>query len=160
MRRPCRSLKLSRRVLALYFRCVSVRIESYLLPSSKVKNAQPWSGISGCIRDRHVHELFYVAQRKPIASPRNRVGNGGGENRNQRFPLSGQRLGAGRHVEYMLNSFEITKPLVDNEFITVWPNYIRSAIKPCSLFKISHEKHNRRAGVPEFILVAFEKSGP
>ena len=31
----------------------------------------------------------------------------------------------------MLNSFEITKPLVDNEFIAVWPNYIRSAIKPC-----------------------------
>lgn len=63
--------------------------------------------------------------------------------------LSGQRLGAGRHVEYMLNSFEITKPLVDNEFIAVWPNYIRSAIKLCSLFKISHEKQNRRAGVPE-----------
>jgi hypothetical protein len=63
--------------------------------------------------------------------------------------LSGQRLGAGRHVEYMLNSFEITKPLVDNEFSAVWPNYIRSAIKLCSLFKISHEKQNRRAGVPE-----------
>jgi hypothetical protein len=72
-----------------------------------------------------------------------------GENRNQRFPLKRQRLGAGRHVEYMLNSFEITKPLVDNDFIAVWPNYIRSAIKPCSLFKISHEKQNRRVGVPE-----------